>query len=233
MKPEPVKPGKKPADEPGKKPAGLKPSPGATIGGGGDSGNSGGSGGAGGESHEDRINRHLAQIKAILDADTAFIAAQRKGYYAAAKEVFGRMTPKAMRHFDKGVKGYHFYKSQGDVSVAAGEPAAAFYDPNDSSLHLDGTESKTGRLAILYAHEFAHGIDGPKDTFSGSKKWREVWKKEMGKGQLGQNAASSPSEGWADFGAALLGLRASALLTKKLKDCLKFWRDKGLWHATK
>ena len=83
-------------------------------------------------------------------------------------------------------------------------------------LHLDGgaeTGENAPSVRELYAHEFAHAVDGERSvetingvTHEGSKfisdsePWKSAWESEIKGGALSDYATTRPDEGFAEFG---------------------------------
>lgn len=136
-----------------------------------------------------------------------------------------------------------------------GQTVGGLYDPNGGSLHLDGggrgkigtaaargrgeTASSTGDPAEIYAHEFAHGIDGEDSVMSSDPEWEAAWQGEIGRRDSGdatltKYAETDASEGFAEFGRVLLsGRHRHEDLKSSFPRAFAFWVKKGLIEDVK
>lgn len=93
------------------------------------------------------------------------------------------------------------------------------------------TFSRRAKLADFYAHESAHGIDGPGHELSQSRAWHEVWAHEVrDNDSFTRQAREDPREALSEVGSLLLGggitARELALLCPGV---VRFWHeDPGL-----
>lgn len=108
-----------------------------------------------------------------------------------------------------------------------------------AGLILDGNASLAGLLGgphgyknstpHVYAHEFAHAIDGPKKEISNSPEWQEAAKEEIRPDTLTRYAATKPSEGFAEFGRLLYAGSLSAEdVRQKFPKCYAVWEKHGI-----
>lgn len=186
---------------------------------------------------------------------------QRQSYGAAFDRVFGRMTDQALKHVAEGAAKVSFYANGLDLSkdvAQRSEKARAArskgllvggaYRPSEKRLFLDGPNTnpdmnpgiKAGadkNTHGAYAHELTHAIDGPDKKFSGSQEWFSAWGDEVahpvsrGEVTLTRYAASSASEGFAEFGRLLYGSDADpAEVRKRFPRCAAFFERNGLWR---
>lgn len=164
-------------------------------------------------------------------------------YIKAATAVLKNMTPKAalrMRHF---CKEFHFVESvdhvtdewtKGGRQTTSGNRILGFFHPSKSRIVLDSgsehNEKKSGlKTADIYAHEFAHAIDGLGFKVSRSKKWKAAFDAEIKDGRLSKYATTNVVEGFAEFGRiALSGNYKRHDVEKNFPQCVKLWKEWGL-----
>lgn len=203
------------------------------------------------------VRDHAAKIAASLRGNDSLDDGQRKAYFRAATNVLQRMSPKALDRFTAGLPGgIVFAASTGAVKEAiaglgrisqdrldaAGEIAGAYTAGHDNKrqLILDGDRKQTAGLSsndartaeAIYAHEMSHAIDGPDHEVSKSAEWQAAFQAELAGKQLTRYAATKPSEGFAEFGRAVLsGNVDHAVLEKHFPKCLAVWRGRGLLES--
>lgn len=118
------------------------------------------------------------------------------------------------------------------------------YLPDSKNVLLDGDvlhEKDFGGHAYrastheTYAHELTHAID---DAYAGSfggslsenDQWREAFKDEILSKKLSNYAATSESEGFAEFGRMLYGTNTDpARIEEAFPKCAAFFKSYGLW----
>lgn len=174
------------------------------------------------------------------------ISIERRGEYArAASVLFERMTPTALLRLVLHAREIRFYPNREDMTVSLartfrgvfeellqGTPIGGGYDGAGRCLHLDGGDEDHGDrgIVMLYAHEFVHGIDGPRKEITRSRQWREAWQEEILPQELSPLALVSPEEGFAEFGKLMYsGILDRRHLKKHYPRCVAVWREQGLW----
>lgn len=125
----------------------------------------------------------------------------------------------------------------------AGAGTAGMYVGNSKKgkgyLILDGDQEKpgfgefstSGGAADVYAHEFAHAIDGPQLSMSTSPAWKKAWAAEVDRADspLTKYARKNAAEGFAEFGRlALSGRFDDAQLEQAFPLCHAFWKSNDL-----
>lgn len=194
----------------------------------------------------------MGRIVGSLRAAKGLSSEQRVSYFHASQAVLGRMPEKALKRFAANTtEDAVFYPSnraiaEGLVSVypsaqdkllADGFVVGGAYA--GGRLHLDGDyEGQSGdkneaKTAVdLYAHEMSHAVDGPDHALSNSSEWHSAFKAELAGGKLTAYAASKPSEGWAEFGRALLSGRFDPARVKSaFPTCYAVWQSHGLTES--
>lgn len=121
-------------------------------------------------------------------------------------------------------------KALSDRLVTTGHKANGAYSPTTGELILDGPGKQTGGQSLsvkeVHAHEIAHALDGRKgDRISETPEWRSAWEKELKGGALSKYGASSPSEGFAEFGRAAWA--SDIDLSASFPVCARLWEGKG------
>ncbi len=198
----------------------------------------------------------IAEMQASIDG-SAHLSPEQKAYYGkSVREVVGRMTPKMLERFTANVKGAPHFAANPEavkaylVSVAekVGKPevvekmkkatntgGAYIRRGASGSFVLDGDRpTKTGKFvedsaASVYAHEFAHAIDGARKELSTSPAWQEAFRGELQKGKLTKYAGTDPTEGFAEFGRLILGGKfAHADIEKAFPASFAYWKSQGL-----
>lgn len=195
----------------------------------------------------DESERHqqLKEVQKKIDtalAEASLTEEQREAFAKSVQTILGRMTSTALQRVHTNVKEFKFYASPEELTkgvkakypglkVKQGKVIKGMVD-KDGTVHLNGAGTLHGRPAPLeefHGHELAHAIDGTQREFSESAKWQAAWEAEiMDGGLLGPNAATTPTEGWGDFGAMLLSGTPYQEVVQLLPKSAKFWRRKGL-----
>lgn len=166
-------------------------------------------------------------------------------YMKVAENVFGYMPKGSLEHFMENVNKINLHNTLQDLADAGAKVTGndayrkrrvggfwAFrvegYD-NTGELHIDGgsdtSEDYSQTSRDIYAHEFAHAIDG-KHKYSGRHSWKKIWQEELVEGYLTSYAATSQHEGWAEFGRLVFTAPKEARLN--YPKCWQFWKDLGL-----
>lgn len=154
-------------------------------------------------SARDRVREHIGQVRYhgdIADVSAAFIDQQK------ARGIWDGEKPR--------VGGFvQMDKQTGKMHVNL-----------DGGLgsHIDERE--------VYAHEFAHVVDGPAFSLSNSAEWKSAWQREIKPGlKLSRYAATKPSEGFAEFGRLIYGGAADLkMVEKRMPKSFRFWKERGL-----
>ena len=218
---------------------------GASSGSGG--GGSGGGGSGGGAGTGGGVPPHHAAVDGWLAKGGQHLPpALRQRYAGDLKAVLDTM-PAAARGLALKAVGdrAHFYPDTAGVTAAfaelAGNPAwknrrvGGFVDhfegEPDAHLHVDGGEDTDpnypDKARGVYAHELAHAVDAG-HRFSGSAAWHQAWAAELRDGgRLTRYARTSPAEGFAEVGRAVVE-RGAAAVKAALPQCYAFWEAKGL-----
>jgi len=174
------------------------------------------------------------------------IGAQRRGVYAqAARLVFERMTSTALLRIRQNVVEIRFYETLEEMTaelarteekvrrlLANGRTIGGAYQSSTRRLHLDGGAEEMGPEGLigLYAHEFCHAINGPGRPLSSARSWQEAWQAEILANPLTETAATTPHEGFAEFGRFLYSEpNRRRWLQKSYPRCAEVWRRNGLW----
>lgn len=138
----------------------------------------------------------------------------REKFGQTARDVHARLPAKARERFDAHVESVSFHESP-DVLTASvleknpamkemmkgGKKAGGAYSKTRKELLLNGGHTIDGKkyqADQIYAHEFAHAIDGPDKELSGSDGWRSAWREEAQR--VSKYATKTPAEGFAEFG---------------------------------
>lgn len=120
------------------------------------------------------------------------------------------------------------------------------YNPSVQGLFLDGGEEAfrsgenfspdldAAKLRVhIYAHEFAHAIDGPEFELSRNPKWEAAWKGEIKKvfaSPLSKYAKTDPQEGFAEFGRLVYsGDFELGKIEAAFPKASQYWKGLGLW----
>lgn len=167
----------------------------------------------------------------------------RTQYGQFAKDLHERLPAAAKERFTKHVKSVSFHESpevltekviEGNPAMKevmkGGKKAAGAYSKKNEALHLNGGFTMDGKKLTadhIYAHEFAHAIDGPDLELSKDEGWREAWRSEA---QLvSKYALKTPQEGFAEFGRLVYagGLSADQM-TERFPMMFKHWEGAGL-----
>jgi capsid protein len=199
---------------------------------------------------------HLKAFGADLKA-TDLPLEQKKAYFEACQTVLKRMSPAALQRFKAGVQAPTAFlpdtagvKEELIHELRDNEKAVAYlkgvgeiggaYASNSEGLKylvLDGDpKSKTiatKNTAAVYAHEFGHGVDGPKKELSRKPEWQSAWEEEIKTGKLNRYAASSTSEGFAEFSRLLhAGEHDREAVRKQFPRCYAFWESRKLIESS-
>lgn len=195
-----------------------------------------------------------ASVKSNLEAGLSHLppAVQRE-YRANLHRVIDGMSAKAAERLRKHVKQVRFHadlptlnahlKSSASPEaadrieklMASGRLIGGSYDPGSGAVHVNGPyhEVQGGEPlppAHGYAHEFAHGIDGPDKEISGSPEWRKAASEEIDATSMTRYATTRPSEAFAEFGRLVL---ASGQTRKEIEArfprCSAVWAKWELW----
>jgi hypothetical protein len=116
---------------------------------------------------------------------------------------------------------------QRGIRIPRGAATGGWYDVKKRTLEIDGGVGSTS-AAQVYAHEFAHVIDGPDDELSQHVDWQNAWRAEIGTKDrpLSPYAASSPIEGFAELGRLIFGDKVDVART--FRKCFAFWKQREL-----
>lgn len=196
----------------------------------------------------------LRNVAKAIGKNKHLTTEQRVEYFESTQRVVKAMSPKALARFNSGAAGgINFYSSMEELNkgVRAGFPnfkgqVAGVYahTKQSGSLHVDGgrmgesaAQMRAAGRAVqsheLYAHEFAHSIDGPKLEISSSPEWQRAWREELQDGALTEYAGKKSSEGFAEFGRLVLsGEHNLAEIKRDYPKCFAVWQKHGLVAPT-
>lgn len=168
-------------------------------------------------------------------------------YRQALTDSINGMSQKCLERIKQNVEGAIFYptmyqltydalsksgkrpKDGEFVDVVAG--AFGHRGHGQGKLYLNGgTTQSTGpkTTAEIYAHEFAHAVDGTQYEYSSTPEWQAAWEREIKPTEWPTKyAATNPRDGFAEFGRMIFLDRHDEARTK-FPACWKFWQDKGL-----
>lgn len=124
--------------------------------------------------------------------------------------------------------------------VDAGGMIGGAYVGRTGSLHADGGLPAGGQTTSanlpensvphIYAHEWAHAVDGPQFEVSNSPAWQAAFEAEFGGGRLTKYASSSPSEAFAEFARLVWASPVPpAKVEAAFPKAVAVWREAGLW----
>lgn len=194
--------------------------------------------------HSERQKKVAAALGGVIDRASGLSDAQKADYKGAISKVVGNMTPKALQRFAGNVKRVRFHGSTRELTKAimAEDPEVrdrlqggkyeikGAYDGKTRQLDLDGPtklEGKSYGTDHPIAHELSHALDGPGHEISKSKEWQGAWQAEIKTGALSKYGATSPSEGFAEFGRLYLS-SGEPDIEKKFPKCVAVWKSHGL-----
>lgn len=166
---------------------------------------------------------------------------QAKAYAGSAQKMYEAMPAKARERYDQHVKAINFHSTTSDLTktiieksddpealkerIGTGKASGCFRK-SSGELFLDGDGDKLNQDHI-YAHEFAHAVDGPKNELSSTKEWQDAWTEEAA--GISNYATRTPAEGFAEFGRMV---HASGLdetqLTERFPKMMEHWKQQGL-----
>lgn len=181
----------------------------------------------------DRIDGWLENIK-LFDSDKA------NQYASDAKHVISNMPNGSVERFSRYVQTISFRshtstltKEMNDRRTAKDGPrfigqCGGWFDPDKGEIAVDGGTTNASAKDI-YAHEFAHAVDGPTYRMSRDKDWHSAWKQEIATPDfpLSKYGASDPAEGFAEFGRLLFTGKYHEAKTMFPK-CYAFWKSQGI-----
>jgi hypothetical protein len=137
--------------------------------------------------------------------DHPFAAEARQNIEAASQF----MTPSAMQRAVSNVEKVSLYNSPEELTSLAerggryipdGYLIAGQYASETKELRVSRSSHAPGTVS----HELMHAVDGPGFQLSSSSAWREAYEAEIKGGRLSKYASTSPKEGFAEFGRALI-----------------------------
>lgn len=166
----------------------------------------------------------------------------KKKYGDAAKSVHGKLPQAAKDRLEKNLKGFQFHESSDALTKTltdkspslkaklGDKKAGGAFSKKTGELHLDGGTNIDGQKATheeVYAHEYAHAIDGSDHELSKHQDWHAAWKAEAG--EVSKYAMKTPQEGFAEFGrlAYTSGL-SNDQLKEKFPKMSEYWEKNEL-----
>lgn len=191
-------------------------------------------------------------IAEAINGSSSLSPAQKASYFNTSQEVLHSMSEQALGKFNNynpGPPTFHKDPKSLGESVFRGRPEQLQLITSGQAelggaltaagLHLDGGHEKVGPREgevhtqhEIYAHEMSHVLDSSTlhERHSDSKEWQAAWKKEMvDSGHLSEYAKTEPSEGWAEFGrAVLMKPESHGYLQKRFPGCFSYWQKHGL-----
>jgi hypothetical protein len=129
------------------------------------------------------------------------------------------------------------YRTSGAYVFGQGE---LFLD-GDKNRGKDQTGPDRSNVHETYAHELSHALDMrfTGGQHSDSPEFREAWAKEIaeqpdGRAKLSRYAATSPAEGWAEFGRMLYATDVPhEVIERHFPLTSAIWKARGLWPEEK
>lgn len=177
-----------------------------------------------------------------IEASQHLSAVKKKAFSDAVKLVESKLSAKAKERLGKNLKGFVFHGDIEDLTAALverspdlknelkGKNAGGAYSKKSGEMFLDGGGRIDGKKVgtdAVYAHEYAHAIDGPELELSKDQGWREAWRAEAQK--VSNYATKTPQEGFAEFGRLVF---SSGLGTDQLREryplSMAHWEKLGL-----
>lgn len=177
-----------------------------------------------------------------IEASPHLSAVKKKAFSDAVKLVESKLSAKAKERLGKNLKGFVFHGDIEDLTAALverspdlknelkGKNAGGAYSKKSGEMFLDGGGRIDGKKVgtdAVYAHEYAHAIDGPELELSKDQGWREAWRAEAQK--VSNYATKTPQEGFAEFGRLVF---SSGLGTDQLREryplSMAHWEKLGL-----
>lgn len=185
-------------------------------------------------------------IAHLFDAGLAssdITSKMREKFGQTAKDVHARLSPAAKERFAKHVQTVSFHESPDVLTeklieanpkmkdvITGNKKAGGAYSKMRQELLLNGghkMDGKTFQADHIYAHEFAHAIDGPDLELSKDEGWRAAWRAEAP--LVSKYATKTPQEGFAEFGRLVYasGLHADQL-NERYPKMMEHWGKLGL-----
>jgi hypothetical protein len=215
-----------------------------------------------------RLERVVGSLDGHLARAAGLTAEQKSAYKGAAEHVLSRMSEKALEAFEKNVESVTFVKdlpsvneeilaryARPDASDAARDAfrkkqVGGAYGGSDRRVIVDGgfdqtrdyPEQRYKNLKLtreIYAHEFAHAVDGPDHAHSHGEEWKAIYAEEInttdenGLPRLtGYARGDAPHEGWAEFGRLVFsGDHDPADIKAYFPKAYAYWEKHGLAPA--
>lgn len=205
------------------------------------------------EGHHRRVEAQLANSPNLTDE-------QRRYFGSALRGVVSRLNPVAMERVKKSWNGKaQFYGTSEELRSSLiqnlkpssrelfeqqhkqGPSAIVHWNPKTGygTLYLDGDRKnvgfgefgRAGTADDVYAHEYAHLVDGNRDPISSSDEWLAAFSEEIDRngGPLTEYARTNSSEGFAEFGRLLLcGRFDHAQVKAAFPKAFAVWVKQGL-----
>lgn len=200
--------------------------------------------------------KHMDTFQKSLDGAT-HLSPEQKTYYAeSVHKVLGRMTPAMLQRFGANFHGKVHFAADLDslrehladsvkhnptlaekVRKAKSPGGAYLKSGGKASFALDGDRATTSETSEygnkeasgIYAHEFAHAIDGMSKEMSKSEGWQKAFQSEISGKKLTRYADTDPSEAFAEFGRLLLsGEHDHTAIKQVFPQAFAVWKDAGL-----
>ena len=197
-----------------------------------------------GESGSKEAEQFLSQS---VDEHSHVPADQLDQHHSALKQIINRLTPQALNRYQQSIKAYRFFKDPNDLTAAMLKdmPQMAASWPKGKTVrggfmvngHLYLTDPATldgKKLSHLdnHSHEVAHVLDQHR-KLSSRDDWTDAWEKEIAPSGISRRAATSPHEGWAEFGRLVLGGRIPLYkLQRMFPASSAVWKRNLLWPAS-
>lgn len=208
--------------------------------------------------------RHFNNVQDLFvahqDQHDLILPKQKKLHLATARKVWNNMSPEALKHIGSKVHYYRFHPDLRTLTAAIrkSDPLIEEFLPEGTiiggafdrhnALWLDGEydlkdqePGETSTINDIYSHEFTHGVDGTAHEFSQDHKFQKAWIAEvygpahyLDQITLSKYAATSPTEGMAEFGRLLYSGTADLRMVQTVFPRLsEFFKKAGLWPRNK
>lgn len=158
----------------------------------------------------DRVNQNL---KGVYFGSNTINMAKNAFESVEQTDSFANLSPEAKQKHEEQKKvilsgklevGGTYQFKQGQMYLDGMPTSSRAFEAENEKAEYKITNSEQ-QLRHIYTHEIAHSIDGPENELSNSDEWQNAWNNEiyyhpfMSIPQLTAYAATSPSEGFAEF----------------------------------
>ncbi len=129
-----------------------------------------------------------------------------------------RMSAEAINRANQNIESIGLFDTQHEMQAHFERLTGKSYSANVAGGYAGKTKTlymgPSPDLKGTLAHEIMHAVDGPRYEISKSNEWQSAWKSEIATGKITKYATTSPEEGLAEFGRALLSGASSARYMK-------------------